>query len=682
MGSLFRLVCSACPVCSLRSRITQSSYAAYKLTSVHLYSRAYAWSRVPSCTISTSATLSDQDGVTSPENQHDGVIDPNEFPIERIRNFSIIAHVDHGKSTLADRLLELTGAISDKVKNEQVLDKLQVERERGITVKAQTASLVHTYRGERYLLNLIDTPGHVDFNYEVARSLSACQGVILLIDANHGIQAQTMANFYLAFEADLAILPAINKIDLKVARTELVAEQIEHVFDIPNKNIYRISAKNGTGVLALLDAVIENIPAPAYQVQAPFQALMFDFWFDHFKGAVANIAVKAGSVRKGDKIMTIHSKKKYEVQDVGILNPDHQSTGVLFAGQVGYLVASIKNPKDALVGDTFCHVDNVTEPLLSFKEAKPMVFAGVFPLESSEFNNLKKAIDKMLLNDSSIQVSLDSSAVLGQGWRLGFLGLLHMEVFSQRLEQEFDANILITTPNVPYKVKIHGAKNIKFYKGEMVTVLNTAQMPNLDIISEFHEPYVLGTIITPDEYIGHIMSMLMDCRAEQIEQSMIDNTRVMFKAMIPLNEVVVDFFDDLKSATSGYASFDYEDQGFRQSDLVKIDICLNGKDVDEMSQISHVSKAVSKSKSIVAKLKESLPRQLFEIAVQAKVRGKVLARENVKAFRKDVTAKCYGGDISRKNKLLKAQAEGKKKLRRIGNIDVPKETFIKIITNK
>ncbi|CAO2639751.1 Translation factor Guf1, mitochondrial [Lemmus lemmus] len=557
--------------------------------------------------------------------------DMSRFPVEDIRNFSIIAHVDHGKSTLADRLLELTGTIDKTKKNNQVLDKLQVERERGITVKAQTATLFYNFEGKQYLLNLIDTPGHVDFSYEVSRSLSACQGVLLVVDANEGIQAQTVANFFLAFEAQLSVIPVINKIDLKNADPERVEKQIEKVFDIPSDECIKISAKLGTNIESVLQAVIERIPPPKVCRENPLKALVFDSTFDQYRGVIANIALFDGVVSKGDKIVSAHTKKTYEVNEVGILNPNEQPTHKLYAGQVGFLIAGMKDVTEAQIGDTLYLHNHPVEPLPGFKSAKPMVFAGVYPIDQSEYNNLKSAIEKLTLNDSSVTVHRDSSLALGAGWRLGFLGLLHMEVFNQRLEQEYNASVILTTPTVPYKAVLSSAQLIKAR------------------------------------------------RAVQKNMIFIDENRVMLKYLFPLNEIVVDFYDSLKSLSSGYASFDYEDAGYQTAELIKMDILLNGNIVEELVTVVHREKAYTVGKTICERLKDSLPRQLFEIAVQAAIGSKVIARETVKAYRKNVLAKCYGGDITRKMKLLKRQAEGKKKLRKIGNIEIPKDAFIKVL---
>ncbi|XP_036188537.1 translation factor GUF1, mitochondrial isoform X2 [Myotis myotis] len=579
-------------------------------------------------------------------------VDMSRFPVENIRNFSIIAHVDHGKSTLADRLLELTGTIDKTKNNKQVLDKLQVERERGITVKAQTASLFYNCEGKQYLLNLIDTPG---------------------------IQAQTVANFFLAFEAQLSVIPVINKIDLKNADPERVVKQIEKVFDIPSDECIKISAKLGTNVESVLQAVIERIPPPKVHRNSPLRALVFDSTFDQYRGVIANVALFDGVVSKGDKIVSAHTQKTYEVNEVGVLNPNEQPTHKLYAGQVGYLIAGMKDVTEAQIGDTLYLHKQPVEPLPGFKSAKPMVFAGMYPVDQSEYNNLKSAIDKLTLNDSSVTVHRDSSLALGAGWRLGFLGLLHMEVFNQRLEQEYNASVILTTPTVPYKAVLSSAKLIKEYREKEITIINPAQFPDKSKVTEYLEPVVLGTIITPVEFTGKIMMLCQARRAVQKNMVFIDQNRVMLKYLLPLNEIVVDFYDSLKSLSSGYASFDYEDAGYQTAELVKMDILLNGNIVEELVTIVHKDKAQTVGKAICERLKDSLPRQLFEIAIQAAIGSKIIARETVKAYRKNVLAKCYGGDITRKMKLLKRQAEGKKKLRKIGNIEVPKDAFIKVL---
>ncbi|XP_030418983.1 translation factor GUF1, mitochondrial isoform X2 [Gopherus evgoodei] len=580
-------------------------------------------------------------------------LDMSIFPVENIRNFSIIAHVDHGKSTLADRLLEITGTIAKTDQNKQVLDKLQVERERGITVKAQTASLFYSYEGMNYLLNLIDTPGHVDFSYEVSRSLSACQGVILVVDAN--------------------------EIDLKNADPERVEKQIEKLFDISKDECIRISAKLGTNVEKVLQEVIEKVPPPSVNISDPLKALVFDSTFDHYRGVIANIALFGGEVQKGHKIVFAYTRKTYEVNEVGILTPNEQPTHKLYAGQVGYLIAGMKEVTEAQIGDTLYLHKQPVEPLPGFKSAKPMVFAGMYPVDQSEYNNLKSAIEKLTLNDSSVTIHRDNNLALGAGWRLGFLGLLHLEVFNQRLEQEYNASVILTAPTVPYKAVLSSAKLIKEYGKEEITVINPAEFPDKSSVSEYLEPTILGTIITPDDFIGKIITLCQTRRAVQKDMMYIDEHRVMLKYIFPLNEIVVDFYDALKSVSSGYASFDYEDAGYQAADLVKMDILLNGNSVEELGTVVHKDKAYAVGKAMCERLKDAIPRQLFEIAIQAALGSKVIARETVKAYRKNVLAKCYGGDITRKMKLLKRQAEGKKKMRKIGNVEVPKDAFISVL---
>uniref|UniRef100_A0A8C3TR49 GUF1 homolog, GTPase n=1 Tax=Catharus ustulatus TaxID=91951 RepID=A0A8C3TR49_CATUS len=607
-------------------------------------------------------------------------LDMSTYPVESIRNFSIIAHVDHGKSTLADRLLEITvydvycwwlrltegvglswpgssgvsfkGAISKTDHNKQVLDKLQVERERGITVKAQSASLFYNHEGINYLLNLIDTPG---------------------------IQAQTVANFYLAFEAQLSIIPVINKIDLKNADPERVEKQIEKLFDIPRDECIRISAKQGTNVEKVLQYVIEKIPPPQCNTADPLKALVFDSTFDHYRGVIANIALFGGEIAKGQKIVSAHTKKRYEVNEVGILTPNEQPTHKLYAGQVGYLIAGMKEVTEAQIGDTLFLYKQPVEPLPGFKSAKPMVFAGMYPIDQTEYNNLKSALERLTLNDSSVTVHRDSSLALGAGWRLGFLGLLHMEVFNQRLEQEYNMSVILTAPTVPYKAVLSSAKLKKEYGKDEITIINPAQFPDKLSVSEYLEPTVLGTIVTPHEYIGKIITLCQDRRAVQKDMLYIDENRVMLKYLFPLNEIVVDFYDALKSLSSGYASFDYEDAGYQSADLIKMDILVNGNPVEELATIIHRDKAYAAGKLLCERLKETIPRQLFEIAIQAAIGKKIIARETLKAYRKNVVAKCYGGDITRRMKLLKRQAEGKRLMRKIGNVEVPRDAFIRVL---
>ncbi|PVD37926.1 hypothetical protein C0Q70_00528 [Pomacea canaliculata] len=548
-----------------------------------------------------------------------------------------------------------SGTIPVGKNNQQVLDRLQVERERGITVKAQTASLFHSYKGKTFLLNLIDTPG---------------------------VEAQTVANFGLAFELGLAIVPVINKIDLKMAQPEVVAQQMKNLFGFESSEILKISAKQGTGVDEVLKAVIERIPPPDADCSRPLRTLLFDSWYDKYRGVIANVAVFDGVLKKDDRVSCIRSKKVYEVQELGIMHPTQTPTDELYAGQVGYIICNMRNTAEAQIGDTFCHEKDIDslKPLQGFKPAKAMVvFAGVFPSDQSEFVALRSAVQKLVLNDSSVTVHSDSSPALGQGFRMGFLGLLHMDVFCQRLEQEFDASFIVTSPNVPYKVRITGAKSIKKYGGSEVTILNPSSMPTVDVVEEYFEPMVKGTIICPDQYLGNVTSLCLDRRGQIEDQLNIDDTRILLVVRFPLNEILVDFFDDLKSLTSGYASFDYEDAGYQPATLVKVDFLLNGKVVDELSMICHSSRARNLACTVCAKLKDSIPRQQFPIAVQGAIGSKILSREDIQPYRKDVTSKCYGGDISRKMKLLKRQAEGKRKLLKIGNIDIPKDTFIKVL---
>jgi len=570
-------------------------------------------------------------------------VDTTLFPVEKIRNFSIIAHIDHGKSTLADRLLELTGTVVKGKHEAQMLDRLQVEKERGITVKAQTATLVYNYKGDNYLLNLIDTPGHVDFSFEVYRSLAACQGVILLVDANKGVQAQTVANFYLAFSQNLTVVPVMNKIDLKNANPEEVEGQMKSLFEFDSEDILRVSAKTGLNVDSVLEAIVERIPPPSHcDMIKPFRALLFDSWHDRYRGVIGVIAVIDGSIRIGDHITSHATKKSYEIKDVGILRPNEVSVSSLQAGQVGYIICNMRSNREAKIGDTlFSKGCNNVEPLCALHQSKPMVFAGCYPMDQSETPALRSAIDKLILSDSSVTVAKETSAALGLGWRLGFLGLLHMEVFNQRLEQEYGAEVIVTVPSVPYKILISGEKNIKKL-GREIMINNPSQFPDPFIVEQYLEPMVLGTIITPDVYVGSIVSLAIERRGIQIDSKNIDNSRIMMQFKLPMNEIAVDFYDALKSISSGYASFDYEENGYEPSDIVKLNVMLNGEVVEELSTIVHVSKARQYGKLICHRLKETIPRQLFQVAIQAAVGSKILARENIQALRKDVTAKCVG----------------------------------------
>ena len=601
--------------------------------------------------------------------------DLKNFKPENIRNFSIIAHIDHGKSTLADRLLEVTGTIvSGHVKNAQMLDKLQVERERGITVKAQTASLFYEYKGQIYLLNLIDTPGHVDFSYEVSRSLYACQGAVLLVDAVQGVQAQTMANFFLAFEQNLEIIPAINKIDMANADPDRIAGEMLKAFDIHKQDLLHISAKTGLNVENVLQAVIERVKPPVGDENRPFKALLFDSWFDEYRGVICLIEVIDGTITKGDKIISAHTGHDYEVLDIGLMYPEPLQTGALYTGQVGFLIAGMKTVKEARVGDTICHLGKEVEPLPGFKPAKSMVFAGIYPVDTSEFEFIRDAIEKLTLNDPSVHVEKESSIALGLGFRCGFLGLLHMDVFKQRLEQEYNASIITTSPTVLYKVLLTN--------GEEMMIENPADFPEQVRIEEVYEPIVTATIITPKIYLGNLIKLCEDRRGEQLEMTFLDEDRLVLRYKLPLNEIITDFYDKLKSVSAGYASFDYELAGYIASDLVKMNILLNGKPVDALSLIVHEDKAYQIGRRLTKKLREVIHRQMFEVAIQAAIGAKIIARESVSAMRKDVTAKCYGGDISRKRKLLEKQKEGKKKMKQVGNVELPQEAFLTVLKSE
>lgn len=600
--------------------------------------------------------------------------DLRNFPARLIRNFSIIAHIDHGKSTLADRLLELTGTISSRSKNEQVLDKLQVERERGITVKAQTASLFYEHNGEIYLLNLIDTPGHVDFNYEVSRSLAACQGALLVVDAVQGVQAQTMANFYLAFEGGLTIIPLINKIDMQSADPERVGREMDKAFDIKPEETLLISAKTGIGLEQVLPAVIERIQAPAGSENKPFKALLFDSWYDDYRGVICLIEVIDGAVAKGDVIASAHTGQEYEVLELGLMYPDPLQMQCLYTGQVGYVIAGMKSVKEARIGDTFFNRKSPVEPLPGFKPAKSMVFAGIYPVDTSEFEVVRDAIEKLTLNDPSVHVEKESSVALGIGFRCGFLGLLHMDVFKQRLEQEYDVSIITTSPSVLYRVLLTS--------GEEVVIENPADFPEQVRIEEVYEPIIHATMICPKDYLGNLFKLCQERRGEQLSMTYLDENRVVLKYKLPLSEIVTDFYDKLKSLSAGYASFDYELAGFEPADLVKMNILLNGKAVDALSLIVHEDKAYYVGRQLVKKLREVIHRQMFEIAIQAAIGAKIIARESISALRKNVTAKCYGGDISRKRKLLEKQKEGKKKMKQVGNVELPQEAFLTILKNE
>jgi elongation factor 4 len=594
------------------------------------------------------------------------------FSPDRIRNFSIIAHIDHGKSTLSDRLLERTGTLTDRTKSAQFLDKLQVEKERGITVKAQTASMFFEYEGITYLLNLIDTPGHVDFNYEVSRSLYACQGALLLVDAGQGVQAQTMANFFLAFDQDLTIIPVINKIDLPTADIENTLHQLRTLFDFNKEDVVLASAKANIGTDDILAAIIKKIPAPKAQVDAPLKALLFDSWFDDYRGVICLIALTDGALHKGDKIQLAQTQQDYEVLEVGLMYPEPTPMNALFAGQVGYLIAGMKTVQEARVGDTVYHPKQPVIPFPGFKPAKPMVFAGIYPTDTEDFEQLREAIEKLTLNDASVSVEKKNSTALGLGFRCGFLGLLHMDVFKQRLEQEYNVTVIATAPSVLYRVELA-------HSGKIIDIESPAEFPDPHQIETILEPIINATIITPATYLGNIISLCETKRGVQKNLSYLDEQRVILKYQLPLNEVATDFYDQLKSLSSGYASFDYEEAGYQPAKLVKMDILLNGKAVDALSTIVHTDNAYHIGRELAERLKKAIPRQLFEVVIQAAIGSKIIAKERVAPLRKDVTAKCYGGDISRKRKLLEKQKEGKKKMKRVGNIELPQEAFLSIL---
>ena len=588
-----------------------------------------------------------------------------------IRNFCIVAHIDHGKSTLADRMLELTQTVAKRDMEEQILDSMDLERERGITIKLTPTRMKYNYKGHEYTLNLIDTPGHVDFTYEVSRSLASCEGAILVVDATQGVEAQTLSNVYLALENDLEIVPVINKVDLPSARVDDVIKEIEDSIGLPAKDAPLISAKEGINIDKVLEAVIENIPAPSGVEDAPLRALIFDSKYDNFKGAVCIIRVVDGSVKVGSKIKLIQTGKIFDVTEVGVFSPHAKKTDSLLAGDVGYLCASIKEVADAKVGGTFTDFDADVEPLAGYKQVVPVVFSGIFPIDSNQYEELKDALEKLKLNDSSLQVQPEVSQALGFGFRCGFLGLLHMEVITERIEREFNIEVITTAPNVNYKV----------YKtdGQVIEISNPANLPKAVEIDHMEEPYVNLHIYLPPEYVGAIMDLCQEKRATFLDMQYVDSKRVKLTYDMPLNEIIYDFFDQLKSRSKGYGSLDYEITDYKTSDLVKLDILLNNEICDALSLIVHKDKAYARGRSIAEKLKEVIPRQMFEVPVQACIGNKVIARETIKAYRKDVHAKCYGGDITRKRKLLEKQKEGKKKMRKIGSVELPSEAFLSIL---
>lgn len=592
---------------------------------------------------------------------------------EHIRNFSIVAHIDHGKSTLADRLLETTGTLTKREMEEQVLDNMDIEKERGITIKSQAARLIYKRdNGEEYIFNLIDTPGHVDFNYEVSRSLAACEGAILVVDATQGVQAQTLANCYLALDNNLEIAPVINKIDLPSARPEEIKKEIEDVIGIDASEAPMISAKTGLNIEDVLEYVVKNIPSPDGDEEAPLKALIFDSYYDSYKGVVCIVRVMDGKIKIGSKIKLMATNKFYEVTEVGVFTPGVLPIDELSAGDVGYVTASIKNVRDARVGDTITDANRPTEKaLIGYKPAIPMVYSGIFPVDGAKYDELREALEKLQINDAALNFEPETSMALGFGFRCGFLGLLHMEIIQERVEREFNLDIITTAPSVIYKV-------IKT-DGEILEITNPTNLPALTEIDYMEEPVVKASIITPKDYVGSVMELCQDRRGVYIDMEYIEETRAVVKYDIPLNEIIYDFFDTLKSRTKGYASLDYELKGYIRTKLVKLDILLNGDIVDALSMIVPEERAYHKGRGIVEKLKEAIPRQMFEVPIQAAIGGKIIARETVKAMRKDVLAKCYGGDISRKKKLLEKQKEGKKRMRQVGSVEVPQEAFMAIL---
>ncbi len=592
---------------------------------------------------------------------------------EQIRNFCIIAHIDHGKSTLADRLLEATQTLKKTEMVDQVLDDMDLERERGITIKAHAVTMTYRARDQqRYVLNLIDTPGHVDFAYEVSRSLAACEGAILVVDASQGVEAQTISNLYQAVEHNLVIIPVINKIDLPGAQIDVVKGQIQELLGCDESDILLVSAKQGTGIEEVLEAVVHRIPPPAGKPDASLRALIFDSMYDSYRGAIAYIRVMDGEIRPGMDIKFFTTGKVFQVDEVGVLRLKREPRDVLRVGEVGYCIAGIKDVKDTKVGDTITDAKHpAPEPLPGYREVKPMVYAGMFPTNNEDFEELRNALDKLSLNDASLVYEPETSAALGFGFRVGFLGLLHMEIVQERLEREYGLDILTTVPNVEYLV--HKTD------GEVIPVDNPAELPGRGVIDYIEEPYISAQIITPSEYIGNIMKLAQDRRGIYKNTSYVDPTRVDLTYEFPLAEIIFDFYDKLKSMTRGYASFDYEFIGFRKSDVVKLDILINGEPVDALSHIVHRDKAYEWGRKICEKLKELIPRQLFEVAIQAAIGSRVIARETIRPLRKNVTAKCYGGDITRKRKLLEKQKEGKKRMKQLGRVEIPQEAFLAVL---
>lgn len=590
--------------------------------------------------------------------------------MKHIRNFSIIAHIDHGKSTLADRLMECTGAVTEREKKDQFLDKLELERERGITIKAQTVRLEYRAKdGQTYELNLIDTPGHVDFNYEVSRSLAACEGAILVVDASQGVQAQTLANVYLALEHDLEIFPVLNKIDLPAADPERIQKEIEEVIGLDTHNVVKISAKTGAGVPEVLEHIVQFIPPPKGDLKAPTQALVFDSWFDPYQGVVVLIRVFAGKIKKGDEIYLMATQKKYLVDKIGAFTPNAKELPSLEAGEVGFITAAIKDIHDIKIGDTVTLAEQpAPKPWPGFKEVKPMVFCGIYPTDSGEYDNLRASLEKLALNDSSFHYEPETSLALGFGFRCGFLGLLHMEIIQERLEREYDLSLISTAPTVVYRVHTH--------TGEELMVDNPAKLPEAQDIQDIEEPFIHATIHVPSEFVGAIIQLCEARRGTQVKMDYLTEEHLALEYELPLSEIVFDFYDKLKSISKGYASFDYHMIGYRPDQLVKLNILINGDVVDALSVVIHKAHAQRKGRELCEKLRGIIPRQQFEVAIQAAIGGRIIARETVKAIRKNVLAKCYGGDITRKRKLLEKQKEGKRRMKQVGNVEIPQEAFL------
>jgi GTP-binding protein LepA len=592
--------------------------------------------------------------------------------MKNIRNFCIIAHIDHGKSTLADRLLEFTRTVSEKDLQAQVLDDMDLERERGITIKSHAIQMQYEHNGEVYTLNLIDTPGHVDFSYEVSRSIAACEGALLIIDATQGIQAQTISNLYMAIEHDLEIIPIMNKMDMDSAMPDQVEDQIVELLGCKREEIIRASGKTGLGVQDILDAIVEKVPAPKGDPEAPLQCLIFDSVFNSFRGIIAYFKIVNGTIRTGDMVKFVATGKQYDADEIGILRLDMVPQKELRAGNVGYIISGIKTSREVKVGDTITHVANPCQEAISgFEEVKPMLFAGVYPIETEDFEDLRASIEKLQLNDASLTFEPESSVALGFGFRCGFLGLLHMEIVQERLDREFGMNVITTIPNVSYKVTTK--------KGDQLEVHNPSGLPDVATIETIEEPFIRASVITKTDYIGSIMTLCLGKRGELIRQDYVSGDRVELTYDMPLGEVVFDFYDKLKSISKGYASFDYHMNGYRPSKLIKLDILLNGEPVDALSSLIHFDNAYTLGRRICEKLKELIPRQQFDVAVQAAIGAKIIARETIKAVRKDVTAKCYGGDVSRKRKLLEKQKRGKKRMKQIGSVEVPQKAFLAVL---